>query len=155
MRRSIIFVLAATLILGLASMAAADTISWNSWQDRGLTIKGKLDGSNVEYNQVGSFDISWSEGDSLTAFCVDLLTGGVGGAYDVTTFSLLDPDDYSYLYQAAWIMDNYSPALDNTVAGMNNTQVVTAIQAALWTLTTYPGRRRHLQADQGLRREQV
>ena len=136
MRRLIILILAVTLTLGLAVTASADTISWNSWQQHGLSINYKEGNKYKSTSLVGSFDVSWDEGESFTAYCVDLLTGGVGGAYDVTDLSLLDPDEYSSLYQAAWIMDNYSPALGHEVEGYNDSQLVTAIQSALWALTT-------------------
>ena len=101
-------IMALTLTLGLAAAASADSISWQGWQQKGLRIDYKQGNANKSTSLIGSFDIGWDEGESLTAYCVDLLTGGVGGAYDVTELSLLDSEAYSSLYQAAWIMDNYS-----------------------------------------------
>ena len=135
MKRVFVFALAAVFTLALAGAAAADNIGYHGFQVQGLNVKVTTDGGTRQVAS-GEFDVSWDEGESLSAFCVDLLTYGPGGTYDVTALGLLDREEYEGLYRAAWIMDNYAPGLGGGVAGMSNKAVATAVQLALWDLTT-------------------
>jgi hypothetical protein len=78
-------------------------------------------------------EITWNEQEVLAAYCADLLTYGVGGKYQVQALSSFDYEDYASLYQAAWIMENYSPTL-SSVDDAYDTEYATAVQAALWSL---------------------
>lgn len=130
--KKIVVVLALAVLL-LPAAALADTIEFNSFQISGLRVQGTVDGRRVNADYVGEFDISWDEQEVLAAYCADLLTTGVGGEYDMQALSSLDYEDYSYLYQAAWIMENYSPSLTSVDEAYAD-EYATAVQAALWTL---------------------
>ena len=139
MKRFVTYTMAMVFTLALSGAAWADNIVYEGFQERGLNIKITTD-DGTKTVASGEFNISWDEGDSLSAFCVDLLTAGVGGTYDVTSLDMLNPDDYEYLYQAAWIMDNYAPGLNDAgVPGVSDKAVATAVQLALWNLTTDTG----------------
>ena len=131
MKKIIAFLLFAAMLLPAAALA--DTISYEGMQIPGLKVEGRIGHHKVKADYVGEFKITWDEQEVLAAYCADLLTYGVGGEYKVQDLSSFDYEDYAYLYQAAWIMENYSPTLtsvDDAYASLN----ATAVQAALWNL---------------------
>ncbi len=137
MRRFTIALLAmvvAAAIFMPAPPAQADIISFNGLQTRGFKVKGRLDHHRVGPYQTGDFDISWNEQDMLSAYCVSMLKVGVGGRYLVTSLGDLAFD--SKIWRAAWIMDNYSPGLGFSSDRYSDRIAATAVQSALWTLTT-------------------
>lgn len=120
-------------ILSLPAGALADTIGFQGMQIPGLKVEGYIGWQKVKADYVGEFNITWDEQEVLAAYCADMLTFGVGGEYKVQALSAYDYETYSSLYQAAWIMENYSPSL-STVDDAYATETVTAVQAALWNL---------------------
>lgn len=120
-------------LLMLPATALADTIDFNGYQIPGLKMEGYIGWHKVKADYVGEFNITWDEQEVLAAYCADMLTYGVGGEYKVQALSAFDYEDYAYLYQAAWIMENYSPSLGG-VDDAYDTGTATAIQAALWNL---------------------
>ena len=129
--KKIVAILLFALVL-LPGAALADNIGYHGMEIPGLTVKGYVGWERVS-GPTGQFDISWDEGEVLAAYCADMLTYGVGGEYNVQSLSNFDYDKYEHLYQAAWIMENYSPSLtsvDKAYAGLT----ATAVQAALWNL---------------------
>ncbi len=128
--RKILIVLALCLVL-IPAAASADIIQYNGIQQPGLKVEGKIDDDRVRVDNLGEFDVTWDEKEVLVAYCADILQHGVGGVYDVNALSSYDPVLNNNLYRAAWIMENYTPALgypdDPEVAA-------TAVQSAIWTL---------------------
>ena len=130
MKKIIAIVLFALVLL--PTVALADTIKYQGMDIPGLQVKGYVGWDRVSAT-TGQFDISWDEQEVLAAYCADLLTSGVGGEYDVQSLSSFDYDQYESLYQAAWIMENYSPSL-TSVDDAYARETATAVQAALWNL---------------------
>ncbi|MBU1275127.1 MAG: Cys-Gln thioester bond-forming surface protein [Proteobacteria bacterium] len=120
-------------LLSLPAGALADTIGFKGYQIPGLKVEGYIGWHKVKADYVGEFNITWDEQEVLAAYCTDMLTFGVGGEYKVQALSAYDYETYSSLYQAAWIMENYSPSL-STVDDAYYTETATAVQAALWNL---------------------
>ncbi|MBU4276233.1 MAG: Cys-Gln thioester bond-forming surface protein [Proteobacteria bacterium] len=131
--KKIIAVLLFALLM-LPAAALADTIDFHGYQIPGLKVEGYIGRQKVKADYVGEFNITWDEQEVLAAYCTDMLTYGVGGKYEVQALSSFDYEDYAYLYQAAWIMENYSPSLGG-VDDAYATETATAIQAALWNLS--------------------
>ncbi|MCF8034312.1 MAG: PEP-CTERM sorting domain-containing protein [Desulfarculaceae bacterium] len=129
--KKIIAVMFLALVL-LPSAALADTIAYKGMDIPGLRVEGYVGWSRVS-GQTGQFNVTWNEQETLAAYCADLLTSGVGGRYDVQSLTNFDYDQYENLYQAAWIMENYSPTLVS-VDDAYSKYVATAVQASLWTL---------------------
>ncbi|MCB2228804.1 MAG: PEP-CTERM sorting domain-containing protein [Desulfarculaceae bacterium] len=129
--KKIIFVLLLALAM-LPGVALADSIGYEGTQIPGLKVEGYV-GWHRTSATASEFKVSWDEKESLAAYCADLLTSGVGGEYNVQSLTNFDYDKYESLYQAAWIMENYSPSL-TTVDGAYAKETATAVQAALWTL---------------------
>ncbi len=130
MKKIAAIVLFALMLLPAAALA--DTIKYSGMEIPGLQVKGYVGWEKVTAT-TGQFDITWDEQEALAAFCADLLTYGVGGEYKVQALNSFDYDNYEYLYQAAWIMENYSPSL-TSVDDAYAREAATAVQAALWTL---------------------
>jgi len=131
MKKIIAFLVFAVLLLPAAALA--DTIDYHGYQIPGLKVEGYIGWHKVKADYVGEFNITWDEQEVLAAYCANMLTYGVGGEYKVQALSAFDYEDYAYLYQAAWIMENYSPSLGG-VDDAYDTEAATAIQAALWNL---------------------
>lgn len=120
-------------LLLLPAAAVADTIGFEGIQIPGLKVQGHIGRKTVTASTVGEFKISWDEQEVLAAYCTDILSYGVGGKYSVKSLNAYDYETYGSLYQAAWIMENYSPSL-TSVDDAYATETVTAVQSALWTL---------------------
>ena len=131
MKKIIAFLLFAVLLLPAAALA--DTIGFKGYQIPGLKVEGRIGWYKVKADSVGEFKITWDEQEVLAAYCADLLTSGVGGKYKVQDLSSFDYEDHANLYQAAWIMENYSPSLGG-LDDAYDTETATAVQAALWNL---------------------
>jgi len=137
MRRFTIGLLAVVVAMAIfmpAPPAQADIISFNGFQTRGFKVKGTLDHHQVGAFQTGDFDITWNEKDMLSAYCMSMLKVGVGGQYLVSSLGDLAFD--SKIWRAAWIMDNYSPGLGFSSDHYSDRIAATAVQSALWTLST-------------------
>ncbi len=120
-------------LLALPASALADNIGYQGIQIPGLKVEGYVGWHKVTAT-TGEFKITWNEEEVLAAYCTDILSYGVGGQYSVASLSSYDYETYSSLYQAAWIMENYSPSLNSVEDAYHNTEVVTAVQSAIWTL---------------------
>ncbi|MCF8043073.1 MAG: Cys-Gln thioester bond-forming surface protein [Desulfarculaceae bacterium] len=131
MKKIIAVLLFAVLLLPAAALA--DTIGFHGYQIPGLKVEGYIGWHKVKADYVGEFNITWDEQEVLAAYCTDMLTYGVGGKYKVQDLSSFDYKDHADLYQAAWIMENYSPSLGG-VDDAYDTETATAVQAALWNL---------------------
>ena len=129
--KKIIVVLLLALVM-LPTAALADTIGYEGTQIPGLKVEGYVGWYRTSAT-TSEFKVSWDEKESLAAYCADLLTYGVGGTYDVRKLTSFDYDKYEHLYQAAWILENYSPSL-TSVDDAYAKETATAVQAALWTL---------------------
>ncbi|MCB2226463.1 MAG: PEP-CTERM sorting domain-containing protein [Desulfarculaceae bacterium] len=139
MKRIVIFMMFALLLL--PATAWADNISYQGMQQPGLKVEGYVGWgwhSQKVSATTGEFKVTWDEQEVLAAYCTDILTSGVGGAYSVAALNTFDYDQYESLYQAAWIMDNYAPGLGYIDSQYSSTVAATAVQAAIWHLLT-PG----------------
>ena len=130
--RRVSFILLFCLLLIPAS-AFADIIQYQGLQVQGLKVSGNIGHKKVKVDYLGQIDITWDEKEALAAYCADILSYGIGGEYDVQSLSSFDYDTYSNLYQAAWIMENYS-LLSTVEEEYSSRELVTAVQSSIWTL---------------------
>ena len=120
-------------LLWLPANASADIIEYQGLQIPGLKVEGYIGWHKVTVSTLGQIGITWDEKEALAAYCTDILSYGIGGEYDVTSLTSLDYETYSNLYQAAWIMENYS-LLGSVEDEYHATELVTAVQASIWNL---------------------
>jgi len=130
--RKILAALLFSVFLAPAS-GLADLIEYQGIQIPGLKVEGYIGGDKVKASGYGELRVTWDEKEVLAAYCTNILAYGVGGEYDVQDLTSFDYNTYSNLYQAAWIIDNYS-LLGTVEDAYRSTELITAAQSAVWTL---------------------